>query len=144
MRETTAKALLWNACGDLAPRDARNQRRFLSWCLAWAAALVAVTFALKHGTLPAGPLAGSLAVVPSLVGVGAVGSYVAFLRDADELVRRIHLEALAWGFGSGVLLMVGYPVAELAGAPQLGMLAPLQVSLWMWAGATVVVARRYR
>jgi hypothetical protein len=46
-------------------------------------------------------------------------AYVAFLRDADELQRKIQVEALALGFGAGLVAMHGYRLLERAGMARL-------------------------
>src|ERR1044072_5487938 len=52
---------------------------------------------------PHGGALAALTAVPGLVGIRA---YIRFLREADELLRKIQLEALAIAFGVGVLFMM--------------------------------------
>lgn len=104
---------------ELSPNDARNMRRFNAWCLAWAVAFVAATFAFARGVTPLTPAAWLLAAVPTLAMVQAVRAYHHFLGEADELQRKIHLEALALGFGAGVLFMTSYRLLSRAGLPEL-------------------------
>jgi hypothetical protein len=40
-------------------------------------------------------------VAVSLLGIAWIGSYVRFLRMADELARKVHLEAMAVALGVG-------------------------------------------
>jgi len=134
----------FGTCSDVTPLDARNQQRFVAWCLAWALAFVASTLLLDGGWLAAGAVTWGVAIAPTFLGFGVVWSYVVFVRQADELLRRIHLEALAWGFGTGALFMLGYRLLERAGAPELDMNDPLLVMVLVWALAQVLVARRYR
>ena len=60
------------------------------------------------------------------------------------LQQRVLLEALAMGFGVGVLFSMGYRLFERLGAPDLDINDPLIVMLVVWAGWQAVAARRYR
>ena len=131
-------------CGDLTANDRRNLMRFnywsLAWMLLWALALVAVKrLEIFHGA-PGWALA-ALTVVP---GVVALRTYVTFLREADELLRKIQLEALALAFGTGVLFMMSWRLVEALGGPQLDISQPVVVMFVVWALAQWLVARRYR
>lgn len=143
MTETTTGAWDEARC-DGTPEDARNRRRFAVWCLAWAAAFVAATLLLDGGVVPPGAATWVVAVAPSLIGLAAIRSYVTFVRGADELVRRIQLESLAWGFGAGVLFQMGYRLLERAGAPTLDLNDGLLVMVVVWAAAQLAITRRYR
>ncbi|HSM15358.1 MAG TPA: hypothetical protein VLA66_14925 [Thermoanaerobaculia bacterium] len=50
-----------------------------------------------------------------------------FLREADELLRKIHLEGMAYGFGVAFVLSTGAPLAERAGARRQGQVSPPEV-----------------
>lgn len=92
----------WNRC-QLTARDRRNQQRLLIWLLAWSVAWVLANIAIKEGWAPAGIPAVAVAVLPTLLGVVMMLVYWKFIREADELQRKIHLDALALGFGIGVV-----------------------------------------
>lgn len=134
----------WGACADAPERDVRNLQRFARWSLAWAVSFVAATFVLAGGVSLPGAAALAVAIVPTLVGAAALAAYTRYLRAADELQQRVQLEALAMGFGVGVLFSMGYRLFERLGAPDLDINDPLIVMLVVWAGWQVVAARRYR
>ena len=73
--------------------DRRNQLVVVAWLFAWAISFVAAKWTLKSGE--AIPLALQLAAVavPTILAIGGVLAFLKFLREADELVRRIELEA---------------------------------------------------
>lgn len=142
MADPNAEAWVRAGC-DGPPGDVRNQRRFALLCLAWAVAFVAAAVLLE-GAAPTGAAAWVVALAPSILGFLAVRSYVRFVRDADELVRRIQLESLAWGFGAGALFMMGYRLLERAGAPRMDVSDPLLVMCVVWTTAQLAIARRYR
>jgi hypothetical protein len=134
----------WTAflCQDVTQEDRRNQYRFVVRCLAWAISFVAATFILEARELSR---AASLvvALVPTVLGVTVVWAYVTFIRHADELLRKIHMEALALGFGAGVIFMLSYRLFERAGAPELDISDPLLVMLLVWTAGQLVLTRRY-
>lgn len=117
MDETT-KHPFWNrVCGDMTARDRHNLNR-ATWLLAgWLVSFAASTLLLKHELVPAGPLSWGVAALPSLVGVAVLFAYGRFLRHADELQRKIQLQAFAVGFGAAFFIGFGYRLFERLGAP---------------------------
>lgn len=130
-------------CGDLTANDRRNVMRYnawlLGWMVLWAGALLLVAKAGLSG--PAAWALAALTVVPGVVGVRA---YIRFLREADELLRKIQLESLAVAFGVGVLFMMSWRLFERLGAPKLDLNDPVLVMFVVWAAAQWWNARRYR
>jgi hypothetical protein len=72
---------------------------------------------IKQGLLPAGPIPWVVAALPTVAGILVIVAYGRFLREADELQRIIHLEALALGFAGGWVVICGYRIFERLGAP---------------------------
>jgi hypothetical protein len=131
------------AGGFYTARDARNQRRFNAWLLAASLAYVGVTAAVRwRNSIPVA-LLGLLAGVTSLLAIQALRHYLIFLREADELLRRIQTEALALGFGLGAAVSLIYPLLEMLGAPHLGGYAAALVMLLSWGLGSWLGARRY-
>jgi hypothetical protein len=138
------KMTLWNRCSSgMTPRDRRNIRHFNAWALSWAAAFVAATLGLGLAAGSLGDLAWLAALLPTAVGVVALLAYVRFLRQADELLRRVSMEGLALGFGVGWLFMTGWRLLERAGAPGLDIDDPLMVMVIAWAVGQWLAWRRY-
>ena len=132
------------ACaGFYTPRDSRNQRRLNVWLIAASLAYAGATAAFRwRGSIP-GWLPWLLGGFTFLLAIQATRSYLVFLRDADELLRRIQTEALALGFGAGAITSLLYPLLEKLGAPRLGgnatfVVMMLSLSLGAWLGT-----RRY-
>ncbi|MBK6768279.1 MAG: hypothetical protein IPG72_04495 [Ardenticatenales bacterium] len=128
---------------ELSPTDTRNMRRFSAWCMAWAVAFVAAIFAFERGAAPGSPVAWLLVAVPTLVGLQTIRAYLHFLREADELQRRIQFEALAFGFCVGVVCMMSYRLLERAGWPKLDINDTFVVMMFGWAFGMIRGARRY-
>jgi hypothetical protein len=132
-------------CGDgfYTARDAKNQRRFTLWMLAAGLAYLGATAALRwRASLPAA-LPWLLSVLAWVLALQAIRRYVIFLRQADELLRRIQTEALAFGFGAGAVVSLLYPLLEMLGAPKLGGTAAALVMMLAWSAGTWLGTRRY-
>ncbi len=131
-----------NWCGGLTEKDKRNQRRFASWTLAWGLAFVVATLLFRFN-LVSGGLGYLVALGPTGVAVGAVLAYLRFIREADELQRKIQLEGIAWGFGCWAVFMMGYRLLERAGLPPMDTSDPLVLMMVAWAIASLILSRRY-
>ena len=129
--------------GFYTARDARFQRRVLLWMLAFALAYIAAGAALRFR-----------AVLPTAMPWLAVGaalalafqvtrSYVQFLRGADELLRRIEIEALAFGFAAGAVFALLYPLLARLGAPAVDGYWTALVMMAGWAAGGWLGLRRY-
>lgn len=124
-------------------RDAENVRRFSAWLIAWTFSFGVATVLLGKQVVTALPVAIPLATVPTLLGLATVRAFLKFLREADELVRKIQLEALAWGFGAGVVFMMGYRLFERIGASRLDVNDPFIVMALATGLGQWVARRRY-
>ncbi|GAA0266281.1 hypothetical protein GCM10009127_02190 [Alteraurantiacibacter aestuarii] len=92
----------WQA--GMRPQDLRNARVVNMWCCAWALAFVGATFLISR--LQPTPIMGAVIIaVPLVIGVCTIRSYLRFLHQADELLRKVHLQGL--GVGSGAAMAVG-------------------------------------
>jgi hypothetical protein len=81
------------------PRVQRRQRQVLWLCVAFTTWWLLAFAAAESGQLSNPVLAVAAAAVQLGLGLGLVAGYQRFLADADELRRKIELEALAWGAG---------------------------------------------
>lgn len=140
---TTATHWWHHPTGCQTPNDQRNQRRFIGWSVTWALAYVAATW-ISQGAGLGGAAPWLVAALPTALSVAAFIAYLRFIRQADELVRRIQLEGLAVGFGAGVLLAVGYPLFTAAGAPPLDVGAAAVVMMLAWVIGQGTASARYR
>lgn len=113
----TSHGSFWMRCTGGTSRDRRNLTRMMWIYAAWALAFAGGSQLIKRDLLPAGPLPWIVAALPTALGVFAVLAYGRFLREADELQRAIHLEALALGFAGTWIGVCGYRMFERLGAP---------------------------
>lgn len=114
-------------------------------CLVWALSLTGGTYLIKSDLLPTGgPISWAVAALPSVVAVFVLIEYVRFLREADELHRLIQLDALAFGFGGGFFVIVGYLQFEKFSAPTVSCTDLLAVMPLLYVVGTLMGWRRYR
>lgn len=135
------RVLAWDR--GLTPRDRRNQKRFVVALIAWALSQTGAVPVLENGWVPAGAAATAVALVPIAVGFLALLAYLRFLRQADEMTRRMQLEGLAIGFGAGTVFTMGYPVLETAGWPVAPDSTPAVVLMLGWGVGQLLAVRRY-
>lgn len=119
-----SKKTSWYMCFSTR-RDRRNQNLIIGWGLAWSIAWVAVTWGLRSGWLPGGAPAVTAILLATGCGLGMVLAYRRFLREADELRRKIEIEALALAAGVGLVGGISYRLLQRAGA--VGGFEPLDV-----------------
>ncbi|MGZ5431704.1 MAG: hypothetical protein ACXW31_03245 [Thermoanaerobaculia bacterium] len=130
-------------CSPLfTPRDLKNYRVFTLWMTGAMLTFAAATILIDGNFIP--PALGWVLTTASIVlMVGAMRTYIAFLRVADELLRKVHLEALAFAFGAGIVAMMGYRLCERLGAPKLDVNDAALVMLVCWIGGQWLGSRRY-
>lgn len=143
MTDKSGSVWTW-LCGDTTPRDRRNLRRLAWLAAAWAVSFVGGTQLLEHGLAPPAPLSWGLALLPTVLALFALLAFVRYLREADELQRTLHLQALALGFGGGWLAVAGYRLFELLGAPLLDRGDVLLVMAVLYSVSVLLLRRRYR
>src|SRR5687768_4924656 len=100
------------------PRDLRNYHVFIGWMMGGMFAFAATTLLIDGRVVPP-VVAWALTGITAFVMVMSMCSYMLFLRQADELLRKVHLDALAFAFGTGVVVMMTYRLCERLGAPKL-------------------------
>ena len=130
-------------CSTLfTPRDARAYRTFTWWMSAAMFTFAAATILIDGKFIPhvGGWVLTAGSVILMLM---SMRSYIDFLRGADELLRKVHLEALAFAFGAGIVAMMGYRLCERLGAPKLDVNDAALVMLVCWIGGQWLGGRRY-
>lgn len=125
------------------PRDAHNYKIYSAWMFGSLLLFMAATLLIDGKFIPAA--AGwVLVAATAAVMLAAMRSYMIFLRQADELLRKVHLESLAFGFGAGIVVMMSYRLCERLGAPKLDVNDAALVMLVTWVGGQWFGARRYQ
>jgi hypothetical protein len=109
----------------------------------WVLSFFCITVLYELELLPPGLPRLAAAAVNTVLGLVTLASYVGFLRRCDELERKIHVEALALGFGAGAVGMMGWRLFERAGAPRLDSNDGLLVMLVAYGVGVALARRRY-
>jgi uncharacterized membrane protein len=131
------------SCSSLfTPRDLKSYQQFTWWLTAGMVVFAAATILIDGQWIP-DPAGWALTVLAIVLLMMTVRAYIHFLRNADELLRKVHLDALALAFGAGAVAMMGYRLCERLGAPKLDINDPFLVMLLVWVGGQYLGARRY-
>ena len=132
------------AYGSGTAKDYNNQRKIIRWSLAWAGALIGATWLIETFEGLTGGVSWVIALIPIATSIGALMAYLVFLRNADEMQRRMQIEGLAVGFGGGWFFAISYQVLERAGAPELSITALILVMTGAWMVGQWLAIRRYQ
>ena len=83
--------------------DRQNEKRVNILAMGWALTIIGVSALVTFLELPLwqGLL---LAIVPVTFGILTMRAYLRLLREADEMLRQMQLEAMAVGFGTGLII----------------------------------------
>lgn len=96
-------------------QDQKNQRHIILWSLAWILSFLGVNLAIENGWIRSDALALVATIGVTVLGLGVLLAYRRFLSNADELMRKIQLDALALTVGIGVVSGFSYTLLESAG-----------------------------
>jgi hypothetical protein len=106
--------------------------------------MIGATWIVKSYDSVVGPIAWLVALSPNILAIGALVAYLRFLRMADEMQRRIQVEGLAIGFGTGWIFAIGYLVLQAAGAPAIPLTAIILIMTAGWIVGNIIAMRHYR
>jgi hypothetical protein len=123
--------------------DQRSQIWIVVWSLIWVASFLAVDVGIDRTWIngDAGFIAATAIV--SLIGVGWLMGYLRFLRFADELVRKVQLEAMAMAVGVGFVGGFGVLLLDAGGLVEAQVTLVLEMMAATYMVAVVFGRRRY-
>ena len=116
-----------------APRDRRNSVVLTIWALIWGAVYTVTLLTIRMG-LADGILVWGLVAASALTGAVALWAFVRFVSEADELMRRVHVNALAFGFAAGAVFQVASTITAAMGGPVYGTSEMFAVMCLAFAG----------
>lgn len=124
----------WDA--DLPARDQRNIRPIKIYASLWAISFLAAMLVLPRGdgSMETQPVwAWLVAAIPVPLGALFAHCYMRFVRETDEMMRKIHLEALAAGFGVAFVFGLALIMLGELGMTRFGGLAwHLMLITYVW------------
>lgn len=124
-------------------RDRRNQRRIALWAFVWAVSFIAVALGLKKQWWPFEVTVAAV-IGTSLLAIATAAAYRRFLRETDELRRKIEVEALALAYTVGVIGGLAYWLLAVAGAlPQWGYACVFAAMMLAHSAGVLIGRRRY-
>ena len=102
-------------------RATRNSIVFAIWiCLFAAAFLVGHWLLDATGWKPEGAVGVGFSLLPLIPGLVAFRAYLKLFREADEMMRKIHLEALATAFGVAFVVGMSAGLLDQMDVPKVG------------------------
>lgn len=131
------------SAGAFTERDLRNVWIFHVWTIGSVFAFVGAGLLLGMPVVTSRVIAWLLIGLNLVILAGAVRAYMSFIRQADELVRKIQLEGLAFAVAAGAVFTVVYRLCELVGAPRLTLEVPLLMMMCFWLLGQRLGVRRY-
>ena len=140
-----AQRTIWQklaSCTTGRPEDRRNNWIATGLLLLWAVSYVGASLLIGKAALPAS-LSYLVAAVPVAISILAMAAYARFILRADELLRKVQLEALAFGFAGGFVATFTFDLAEELGLGSVDVSAPMMVMIVCWVIGVVVATRRY-
>lgn len=137
----TKRRWFQNPC-HTTERDRRNQRRIIAWSLIWTVSWTAGALAIDNGWLAAGAAGVAAAVLSALFGLAMLVAYRRFLREADELRRKIEVEALAVAFGVGLVVGMTYWLLGEGGIVAEAEILPVLVLMILTHSVGILVGFR--
>jgi hypothetical protein len=138
-----ADKVLYAGCSS-TEIDRRNVRNINLISFAWAISYCTATYFLKADIQLAQMISMALIGLPMLLGAAMLWSYLTFLRGCDEMMRKLHLEALALGFGITVLAAILAALLEAAGFEPLSPNTFVAIAAFSYMFGVMLGWRRYR
>jgi uncharacterized protein YacL len=120
-------------------KDRDNEKRVNLFAAGWALTLMAVAAIVAFGNPPAW-IGWCLAIIPALFGLLCLKAYLKLLREADEMLRRIQFEAMAVGFGTGII--VGNTLVVIDSFPREWIAAAIVAPMAIAFTIRVILAAR--
>lgn len=130
---------------SITQRDTKNTVRLLIWTLAWVGTLALAQFGpALWGDQPA--ISWVAIIVNLAAGLGWIIAHARFLRESDDLQRKIMLDAIAAALGAGLVGGFAYTAATNAKiVPDLTDIALMSVVMAVVYVVGIIVGRlRYR
>ena len=144
MEET--RTTIWQklaSCATERPEDRRNNWIATGLLAIWAFTYVLASALIRGDRIQEGLPTYAVALVPIVLSMVAVAAYMRFVLRADELLRKMSLEAFSFGFAGGFVATFALDLAEKAGFGPFDISTPMLAMAACWILGFLVAARRY-
>lgn len=132
-------------CTNLPARDVKNANSVNLWALAWAGSLAVITLLSKFDWYSAALPITIAFVFSTGIGVGLILAYKRFLKELDEMERKIQFDALALSSGVTLVVFGGYSILDKAGvAPELEAAHLIMLMALTYIAGVIVGRIRYQ
>lgn len=129
----------------LVARDIKNAIIVNFWALAWAITLVVISVLSDYGWYANNWLTFAGVVIHIGIGIGMILSYKRFITEADELERKIQLDALAVSVGATIVTFSSYSVLQKAiNIPELSAAYLIVILSVAYAAGLVIGRMRFK
>ncbi len=127
-------------------RVRRSTLKLFLWVAIWVASFAIATFGPKFIWDKAIPMTWIACAVTILIGIGAIVANRNQLREQDEMLQRIALEAYAITLGAMIIVGCPYTILQTYKlVPAEGGIPALMVVMAITLGASMIIGlRRYR
>jgi hypothetical protein len=130
---------------EFEARNAMRSARLVIWILAWVGTMILVDKAVLYGWLSSIYMLRAGIVINAALGLGVILSFLRYLREMDEMQRKIQTESLALGMGVALVGSFSYSLLTTAGIvtdPEVSDITLLMCLTYM--GSVIVGQYRYR
>lgn len=122
-----------------------SQRTIPYWSIAWAVSLIGSAAILKFALEDRNSVLGIVvAFIPILISFRVLKAYLAVFKNMDELEKQIEVEALAAGFGAGIIVGIAGVTLESAILFLPWPLTQTMAMMMTYIAAHIFAARKYR
>ena len=135
------KASFWQSCGG-TERDRRNRRRVTMWNLIWGLSFIGATALIRFEVISPGFPSILACVASGALGIKVILAYRHYLLEADELQRKIEMDALAVAVGVGVFGGLTFWLLHLAGAFEEADLLVMPIIMMLTHGIGLWIGKR--
>ena len=129
----------------LPARDLKNATIANSWIFAWATSLVVISYASKYDWYSSGLIIATGLLIHVAIGIGMILAFRHFLTEADELQRKVQLDALALSVGVTIVAFSSFSLLAKAGVlPEMDTTGLIVVMSFAYCAGLLIGWRRYR
>ena len=129
----------------LPARDLKNASIANLWIFAWATSLVVISYLSKYDWYSSNLIIAIGLMIHAGIGIGMILAFRLFLTEADELQRKVQLDALALSVGVTIVVFSSSSLLAKAGVlPELGGTGLIVVMSFGYCAGLLLGWRRYR